>query len=310
MRLMWLLGAVVLAGVGTQSYAQKSIGSVSMSDAVVSNPYGVLRPAGGRVTLVGNETVTAKDHSAAVTLARGGEVRVCQTTGVHLSEGGEESLLLALDRGAMEIRMKAKSGDVVMTPDLRFTLDAAGPLALEMRVMGNGDTCVDNRGNDAPTLKITDAFGEANYELRPGQHVTFEHGSLREVVDRETIPCGCPPDEKKMGSLADAAIAGGASETKPASTSEQAAVAHPFPATVSEGLAAPTPPPADAPGQTHVQVATTLGFDPNAPKPPANTDAASTQQDEVPVVQPAPVKKHTGGPFGAVGRFFKRIFVR
>ena len=37
----------------------------------------------------------------------------------------------------------------------------------------------------------------------------FEHGSLKLVMDRETTPCGCPPDEKPEGmSLADAALRG------------------------------------------------------------------------------------------------------
>jgi len=308
MRLKWLVGAALLVGAGTQSYAQKAVGSVSSADATVSNPSGVLRPVGGRVSLVGNETVTAKDHMAAVSLARGGEVRVCQSTGVHLSGAGDESLLLALDRGAMEVRMKARSGDVVMTPDLRFTLGTAGSLDLEIRVMGNGDTCVDNRGHKAPMLQITDAFGEANYELKAGQHVTFEHGSLREVVDRETMPCGCPPDERKSVSLAEAAIAGGAAKGKPV-TPEQAAAAHPFPSAVSEGLAAPSPMPAETPGVTHVEVSSTLAFDPSAPKPAAGADSAGMQED-APAVKPVAEKKSTGGPLGAVGRFFKRLFVR
>jgi hypothetical protein len=308
MRLVWLVVASMWAGMGTQGYAQKAIGSVSSADAVVSGAGGLVNASDGRVTLNGSSTVTAKDHTAPVKLARGGEAWVCQTSALHLAAAGDDSLLLALDRGAIEIRMKAKAGDVVMTPDLRFTLGKAGPLELEMRVMGNGDTCVDNRGHRAPTLKITDAFGEANYELKPGQHVTFEHGSLREVVDRETMPCGCPPDERKSGSLADAALASG-SKGKPV-TPEQAAAAHPFPAAVSEGLAPPTPTPAETPGQTHVQVATTLAFDPGAARPAASAEASPVQETQAPVVQPVAQKKSSGEPLGAVGRFFKRLFVR
>ena len=80
-----------------------------------------------------------------------------------------------------------------MTPDLRFTVRNAGPLDLRLRVARNGDTCVENRGPVAPTLAVSDPFGEAMYELAAGQHVLFEHGSLHEVVDHETSPCGCPP---------------------------------------------------------------------------------------------------------------------
>ena len=137
----------------------------------------------------------------------------------------------------MELTMKARLGDVVVTPDLVLAMDQAGPLNLEMRVTTNGDTCVENRGSGAPLLKITDAFGEATYELKAGQHVLFEHGSLHEVVDAETTPCGCPPDEPKTVALADALLSGGTT-TGPV-TPAQAAQAHPFPAAVSEGLANP-----------------------------------------------------------------------
>jgi hypothetical protein len=307
MRLVWLVGASMLVGAATQGYAQagaKPIGTVSTNDAVVTNAGGaaVVETSGGVAVLRGSSTVTAKDRTAAVRLERGGEIRVCQTSGLHVAESPDDSLLMGLDRGAMEIQMKTKAGDVVMTPDLRFTVAEAGArLDLEMRVSTNGDTCVDNRGHRAPTLKITDAFGETNYELKAGQHVTFEHGSLREVVDKETVPCGCPPAEKGV-SLADAALAGGAH--KGPVTPQQAAAAHPFPAAVSEGLASPPPPPAEAPGVTHVQVATTLEYDPNAAKPAEN---AGVNQDEAPAAQPAPATKSSGGPLGA---FFKRLFVR
>jgi hypothetical protein len=180
---------------------------------------------------------------------------------------------------------------------MRLSMAGAGELDLRMRVTRNGDTCIENRGRKAPTLNITDAFGEASYQLKPGQHVLFEHGSLREVVDRETTPCGCPALEKPGISIADAVVRG-------RMTPQQAAAAQPFPAAVSEGLAAPaSAPPEPADGSTHVQIASTLTFDPNAP-PPAPTPSAAASAAAAPTPEPA-----KGGPFRAVGRFFKRIFV-
>ena len=174
-----------------------------------------------------------------------------------------------------------------MTPDMRMTISGPGELDLRMRVTFNGDTCIENRGHKAPALNITDAFGEASYQVKPGQHVMFEHGSLREVVDRETTPCGCPPIEKSGVSIAEAALRGGNA-------------AQPFPAAQSAGLAPPGSAPPETSGETHVQLSTTLTFDPNAP-PPAPVPAATAP---APVAQ-APAK---GGPFRVVGRFFKRIF--
>ncbi len=305
MQAVWVLGASVFLASASASHAQspRRIGTVALADATVANPAGAVVPASsGRGELTSGSTVTAKDHTGTVRLERGGEIRVCQTSGLHVSEAADDSLLLALDRGAMEIHMRAKAGDVVLTPDLRFTMGAAGELELEMRVTPSGDTCVDNKGHRAPTLKIVDTFGEASYELKPGQHVTFEHGSLREVVDHETVPCGCPPPEKKV-SLADAVLANSGKPVTPA----QAAAANPFPAAVSEGLAEPARPPDEAPGVAHVQVATTLAADPNAPAAAAGQDAGTAAAPTAPLVA---AKNSSGGPFAAIGRFFKRLFVR
>jgi hypothetical protein len=289
----------------------RSIGSVSPSDATVIDAAGNFAPvpANGSVQLLtGGDTVRALDHTAPVRLSRGGEVLVCEGTRVHLADSADASLLLGLDRGAMEVKTQAKAGDVVLTPDLRFTIGEAAPLDLQMRVTTAGDTCVDNRGHRAPTLEISDAFGESTYLLKPGQHVTFEHGGLREVVDKETVPCGCPVEELKRGSLADALLAGG-SQGKPMTPAQKSAAEHPFPAAVSEGLVPPSPAPPQAPNVTHVTVAATLGYDPNAPAPPAGPPpAASVPQQQPP--QPSPPKKRKGGPFRAVGRFFKGLFAR
>ncbi len=306
------VAAMLFAGCGA-ARAQQPIGSVSTVDATVVNAGGgIVEASAGRATMLGNSTVTAKDRTAVVALTRGGEVRVCRSTALQLSAVTGGSLLLALEHGAIEIHGQGTVNDVVVTPDLRFTLSQPGPVDLAMRVVANGDTCLDNRGADAPTLKLSDAFGETAYELKPGQHVMFEHGDLRQVVDRETTSCGCPPDEKPM-TLADAVLSGGA-RTPPVKP-EQAAEAHPFPAAVSEGLAEPAPLPAQAAGTTHVQVASTLAYDPNPPKVPIAPNAPKATE---PVPQAAPeqppvaatARKSSHGPFGAIGRFFKRVFVR
>ncbi len=300
MRFLAVLSVSASVAICGQASAQRAVGSVPLSDASVANAGGgILMASGGRAVMYGSNTVTAaKDHSAAITLERGGEIRVCQTTNLHLSTAADDSLLMGIDRGSLEVRMKTRSGDVVVTPDLRFTMSEPGTLDLQMRVTTNGDTCVDNRGRSAPTLKISSAFGDSSYELHGGQHVMFEHGSLREVVDHEMVPCGCPPDERK----AVAPQVAGAGPTTPA----QAAAAHPFPEAVSEGLAQSQPLPPDAPGQTHVQVATTLGYDAGRARQADDDDAIANPLSGT---HPAPASaKH--GFFHSLSSFFKRLFVR
>lgn len=238
--------------------AQQLIGYVSTSDAQVAGASDVLD---GRAVLVGSASVTAKDHTAPIALSRGGTVRVCQTSTLHVTESRAVEiaapLLFSLERGAIEIQMVGTPSDAVMTPDLRLTVRNSGPLDLRLRVAGNGDTCVENRGTGAPTLAVSDPFGDSMYELAPNQHVLFEHGSLHEVVDRETSPCGCP--EPKPGlSVADALLAPStgspASTPRPATSAPEPAppptpqLDHPFPAAISEGLAPPEEAPPTPPG--------------------------------------------------------------
>ena len=288
----WVLG-LSLAVPGGCACAQ-TLGSVSAADAAVTQSGAGVAPVSARIPVAAGSVVTAaKDHAAQVALARGGEIEVCQSTGLHVAGTGA-GLLLGLDRGAMEFRGKA-GADVVVTPDLRLAAMGGGSFDLRMRVSPDGDTCVENRGKKAPALDVTDAFGEARYLVKPGQHVMFEHGSLKAVDDRETTPCGCPPPDVRAVPLAEALLHGGQGSMPP----QQAAAPNPFPAAVSEGLAEPAPLPAETPGGVKVQVADTLTFDP-AKAAPAPIAASAPSAAEPP----------KAGPLQAVGRFFKRLFVR
>ena len=236
------------------------IGRVRVNDAQIA---GALEVSGGEAVLHGAATVTARDRTAELRLERGGEVQVCQTSVLHVTmgpvrAGAPAPLLLGLDRGAMQVHTAVTSTDALITPDLRFTVERAGLLNLGIRVVPNGDTCVDNSGAGAPVLNVGEQLGGASYQLRPGQHVLFERGGVREVVDHETSPCGCPPvmpPELLAGTGGGGAVPGGG---------RPAGVEHPFPAAESEGLtagagAAGTVPQAPT-GQVHAQVGATLAY--------------------------------------------------
>jgi hypothetical protein len=236
--------------------------------------------------------------------------------------------------------MAATTSDVVMTPDLRFTMVGEGPLDLRLRVIRNGDTCVENRGEKAPVVRVAEQFGDAVYELRPGQHVLFEHGSLKDVVDNESSPCGCPP--VPVISVADA----GVTSATPAAVggavaAKTAAEQHPFPAAVSAELAPVAVVPQAAPGVAHEQVAAALRYDAATPgqgaaasgtvipgrdvgasmapasagvpvqgtatAPPVAAIAPVAGVAQAPPPPPAPPVKDVAH---SIGRFFKRLFGR
>jgi len=281
--------------------AQQLIGYVNTRDAEITGASDVLD---GQAVLTGSASVTARDHTAPITLGRGGTVRVCQTSALRVTESRSADisapLLFSLDHGALEIQMAATLNDSIMTPDLRFTVGRAGSLDLRLRVARNGDTCVENRGSFAPTLDISDPFGDAIYQVAAGQHVLFEHGSVHEVVDHERSPCGCP-DEKGM-SMADALLASGGAN---ATTAAQ----HPFPAAVSEGLAPAPEVSQAAPGSVHAQVTDSLSYNAAANAPAASVAAPATAKtaDASTLVQPA-AKPPAKDLVHVVGRFFKRLF--
>jgi hypothetical protein len=295
-----VVGCLVVVG-GARVLAQEQatprvMGTVATKDALVT---GGLEVKGDRARLMSNASVTAYDHTAQVKLERGGEVLVCSTSQFHLlsvgaGNGADKALLFGLDRGALELHSPAETRDVILTPDIRFAVEAKGSYDLRVRVTRNGDTCVENAGKMAPVLVLHDAFSQASYRVMPGQHVMFEHGNLREVVDHERSPCGCPGSEEPEH------------VAENASAAQKAAAEHPFPAAASEGLAAAQPVANSPVGEKETQVSTSLSYGagdgaPNAVRTPEQIIADA---GDAPVAAPK-MKRSFGYKFK---HFFYRLF--
>ncbi len=297
-----VVGCLVVGVGGARMRAQgtRVIGTVPTRDARVT---GGQKVEGDQTRLMSSTSVTAYDHTAKVRLERGGDVLVCATSQFHLLYAGSgKALMFGLDRGAMELHTPAQAEDVILTPDIRFSLEPRGKAKrsynLRMRVTRNGDTCVENAGKKAPVLILNSAFSQASYRVLPGQHVLFEHGDLREVVDNEQSPCGCPKAmvPEHLGANA--------------TPEEKAAAEHPFPAAASEGLA-PVVPVANSPmGEKQTQVSTTFSYGPGQATPPSAMETpeqiiADGGQPPLPSPGGKPAK-HTFGY--RLKRFFYRLF--
>ncbi len=240
-------GVALSLGVLPTAQAQQQrapIGTLPTADALVN---GQVQVAGGQASLISNVNVTVYDHSTPVTLGRGGELLACSTSEFHLLRSNPgESLVVGLDRGALELRSATQTGDIVMTPDLKFTPVTNGHYDLRLRVTREGDTCVENDGANAPVLNATDAFTSYSYRVLPGQHLLFVKGDLHSVVDHERSPCGCPAAPRAV-----------AQNGKPLTAAE----AHPFPEAQSQGLAPTATPGNEVPaGTTGSQVTTTMSY--------------------------------------------------
>jgi hypothetical protein len=285
-----------------QLMAQQPIGRTSATEVKVS---GAVDISHGQTLLGNGSQITAADQAVTITLERGGELHLCSTSSVHLSKDSSipdpqsSALLLALDRGAIETHYTAgKYSDVLMTPDLRILISGPGEVQLSLRVNDKGDTCIDNHGASAPYVTVSSELEGGAYRILPNQRVSFQHGSLREVVDHEPEPCGCPV-------VPPVAVAGGPGDNN-------------FPLAQSEGLV-PTPKPAPVPPrETHAQVTVPLTY--NGENPAAVPPAAQPATDAAtPPAQPAQPESastppatnepaHKTGFFHSLGHFFSHMF--
>jgi hypothetical protein len=317
--LIGFLGAPLLA-------AQQPIGRTSATEVKVS---GAVDISHGETLLGNGSEITAGDQAVKITLERGGALRLCSTSSVHLAKDrsvadpASSALMMALDRGAIEANYAVGTySDVLLTPDLRILISGPGEADLSIRVNLKGDTCVDNHGANAPYVTVTSQLEGGAYRVLPDQRVNFQHGSLREVVDHEPEPCGCP-----VAPVTSVASSGGGTTPNPAppgrpvggpsSTASDTA----FPIAESEGLAAPPTPsaaPVVPPGETHAEVTVPLTYNGENPAPPppapaapvAAAPSAPTPPAAQPEAPPAPATPSTnqGGLFHRIGHFFSKIF--
>jgi len=318
---------------------------------------GSLAVSNGKASIGNDGTIRAGDSTARVQLARGGELRLCASTEVHLSRdssvstgdpAADAALMIALDRGAVEASYTpGKYSDVLLTPDLRILISGPGQADLKIRTNQRGDTCVDNRGANAPYVTVTSQFEGGLYRVQPNQRVLFEHGSLQQVVDNEPESCGCPapPPAVAVASAPPGIVPNAGTTTKPAPPEPAKPVGGPsstpadttFPLAESEGLKPPPSPPSQPvvpPGTTHAEVQVPITYDakatpnpaqPGAAGPPPEPTAADATPPPATSPQPSPAPPATqppqattkpakqkssggGGLFHAIGRFFVHLF--
>jgi hypothetical protein len=263
---------------------------------------GALEVAAGKAIIAASGTVTSGSQTTEVILPHRGRLRVCASTTVKLAAdasvptGETPGLLMALERGALEISFATnpsagRNADILLTPDFRILIGAPGAAEVKVRLGQHGDTCVDNSGGgssspgpaNAPYVLVTSVFGDGDYRVQPGQRVMFEHGSLREVVDSEKEPCGCPPPAQRGNE---------------------------FPLAQSEGLALTPKPSPIAPSQNFAsaQLVEPLVYKSagSAAPPAAEPTPAANSGANSPANPPA-AKKKTGF-FAGIGKFFRHLF--
>jgi hypothetical protein len=329
---MRLARSIIVSGLGLLAAgfwasAQTPIAVVPVDDARDGGVKvaGAIEVSNGHAIISSGGSITAGDRTADILLPGKGELHLCATTTVHLSRSGVPGaasgpatasgpavsgsppsgpLMIALDRGALEANyVTGQYSDVLMTPDFRILISGPGQADLRIRVSPQGDTCVENCGEHAPYVTVSSQLEEGLYRVQSGQRVLFEHGSLREVVDHEEEPCGCPAPPLAVASTG----TGGAGAPQKGA---------PFPLAESEGLAPVPQPTAQAalpPGTVQTQITVPLTYNGAAPPPvvaaPVAPAAAVSSTAAAPTVAAQPARAAPSkGVFHRMGRFFSHLF--
>jgi hypothetical protein len=256
---------------------------------------GALQVTGGRALIAANGTVVSGATTSEVTLPHRGMLRVCAFTSVKIAADSsvptDESpgLMMAMDHGAIESSFATgRNANILLTPDFRILISGPGTTNIKVRLGQGGDTCVDNPGSSAPYVLVTSVFDGSLYRVQPGQRVMFQHGSLREVVDQEKEPCGCPPSS---------------SETK----------GNDFPLAQSEGLAPAPKTGSVAKGDKTAQQTVPLVYNANEGNGNGSALAPSLQSASATPTEPGSASTQTPGQkksnfFTRIGHFFRRVF--
>jgi hypothetical protein len=306
-------------------------GTEPVAVPVASGSTGTLVEAGSRVA--SGSTIAARDETAVLRLARGGEIRVCSQTTVSVATSPDgQSLMLGMNSGAMETHYHInESSDSILTPDFRIVLPGPGEFNLAIKSDAHGDTCVSSLAGSNSSVVVAELLGNGTYEVKPDQQVLFRQGKMQSV-ETPLSGCGCPAaqepimraatdpttvvPENKTGST----LALADSNSQPSTTAgtgsdggAEKAAAVPIASTAGDPIS----------NDDKAQISAPLVF--NAKelarmRAEASTPPVSEQEAAVPlnarpadplpplvVLPPAPKPEHKGF-FGRIGRFFRSIF--
>jgi hypothetical protein len=273
------------------------IGEMYATDASVR---GSVLFASGGTKIESGSSVTAGDATAALQLARGGEVRICPRTTVSVtSSTNGRDLMFAMNTGSIEAHYRlGSSADAVMTPDFRILLAGPGIFHFAISADAHGNACVRALPQNTASLIVTELNGDGTYQVKPNVQVYFKNGSVADPSSLIPPDCGCPA---------------------PAQPVEQTAANPPQPPE-------PEPKQVPLPAGEHLEMDVPLVYKPSDPNLEAEYTIARLRLTETPpfgdrvvlpppepakavlVTKKAPKSKQKKGFFGKVGSFFASIF--
>ncbi len=185
-----LLPAAFVVGMACIAHAQQSVGQLYATDARVK---GSVILAGSGTGVLSGSSIEAGAQTATLKLERGGSVQVCQGTrlSVTASQSGR-ALMFSLNSGDLELNYPlGAAADTLLTPDLRLLLPGPGTVHIAVKISPQGDTCVQSLPWNATAVVVSEALGDATYQVKPDEAVLFKGGHVGDATPTKGN-CGCP----------------------------------------------------------------------------------------------------------------------
>jgi hypothetical protein len=307
------MAAMLISLLPRPAAAQQTIGELYATDASVK---GSVVLAGSGTSVLSGSSIQAGAQAATLKLERGGSLLVCEGTKLSItsSQTGRE-LLFSLNSGNVEMNYPlGAEADTLLTPDLRLLMPGPGTVHVAVRVLPQGDTCVQSLPWNVAAIVVSETMGDATYQVKPDEAVVFRGGHLSDA-SRSSQNCGCSRSLPPVTQVAKAA------PPQPAPVSAAPAAAAPKPV---DSKPAPAPVP-----EQHLAVEAPFVFRGSDPVPDLSANIAVLRLESTKVVQLEPTivppaaskkksapaageaqtaKKPSHGFFSKVGAFFAGIF--